>query len=239
MTRLSLEEWLQAAYDDSTECPPPESWLEAELGKLGPADRQRLEDHADSCPHCSSERDLAQAFSRDELQVSETEIREVMRRLDESGSSTVVDIATKRTAHRPSWFRPLLAAASVTLGIGLIWYLGGAAPPDLPDPVQEQTFRSTNVELIAPTGELELAPTQFNWHEIDSAERYILVVSEVDRAVIWEADISSPPLRVSAQVRAQLLPAVKYTWNVEAVDSTGAVVGRSINETFRIAPQTP
>ena len=239
MSRMSLQEWLRAAYEDAAECPPPESWLEDELDELGPADRQRLEDHADSCPRCASERELAQNFNRDELQVSETELQEVLRRRVESDTPTVVDIATRGPARKPSWLRPLLAAASVTLGIGLIWYLGGPAPPDLPDPAARQTARTAVLELLSPTGEIELAPTEFDWQAIDGAERYILVVSGVDRAAIWEADTNGPPIRVLAQVRAKLLPAVKYTWSIEAVDASGAVVGRSKSETFRIAPSSP
>jgi hypothetical protein len=62
-TSLRLAAWLQAAYEDpAAGCPPPEAFLAAERAALDPADRRRLEAHAERCPACAAERGLARLF---------------------------------------------------------------------------------------------------------------------------------------------------------------------------------
>lgn len=63
--RSTLDAWLRAAYADSEAgCPPPEAFLEAELAALAPAERRRLEEHAERCAACAAERDLARLFDQ-------------------------------------------------------------------------------------------------------------------------------------------------------------------------------
>jgi hypothetical protein len=60
----TLADWLRAAYaGEESGCPPPEAYLEGELeGEASAEDRRRLDEHADRCPACASERELAQLF---------------------------------------------------------------------------------------------------------------------------------------------------------------------------------
>lgn len=58
-----LEDWLRAAYEEEDAgCPPPEAFLAEEIERLSPQERRRLEEHADRCPACAAERDLARMF---------------------------------------------------------------------------------------------------------------------------------------------------------------------------------
>jgi hypothetical protein len=63
--RSTLDAWLHAAYaDPDAGCPPPEAFLEAKLSALAPAERRRLEQHAERCAACAAERDLARLFDQ-------------------------------------------------------------------------------------------------------------------------------------------------------------------------------
>jgi len=63
--RSTLDAWLHAAYaDPQAGCPPPEAFLEAELAALAPAERRRVEEHAERCAACAAERDLARLFDQ-------------------------------------------------------------------------------------------------------------------------------------------------------------------------------
>src|SRR4029079_15404625 len=61
--RRELAEWLRDAYADAAPgCPRPEASLADELAALQPDERRRLEAHADACPACNAERELAPDF---------------------------------------------------------------------------------------------------------------------------------------------------------------------------------
>lgn len=79
-----LGEWLRAAYEPGAGCPPPERFLEAEMGDLPEAERRRLEEHARTCPACAAERDLARLFSAapEETGAGADDLRHVVARLE-------------------------------------------------------------------------------------------------------------------------------------------------------------
>ena len=81
--QLSLAEWLRKAYSEAEAgCPPPEAFLEE--AALDAEERRRLDAHADRCPACAAERDLARLFAAkpDESGVSREDLDFVVARLE-------------------------------------------------------------------------------------------------------------------------------------------------------------
>ncbi len=238
MSRKTLQAWLEAAYDDQAECPPPEVWLEAELEALSPQARQQVDSHVASCPRCAAERELAQSFDRDEMDLSQREIRDLVRKLDELESPQIIEFPPEASTVRPAWMMRLAVAATVVLAVGLAFQLSRRQPPTLPDAPQIEATRSSTVDLLQPIGDIEVAPEEMQWNRFEGADSYQLVLSRVDRATLWETTTADAIIEVPSEIQAKFSPGVTYTWRVEAVDSDGAVVGRSSSRQFAIAPES-
>lgn len=264
-----LGEWLRAAYEPGAGCPPPERFLEAEMGDLPESERRRLEEHARTCPACAAERDLARLFSAapEETGVGADDLRHVVARLEaasplSSASSGVgseeADSAGARVVPFPSraaqpavsspaparpaapW-RTWRVAAAAVLAIGgamTLWTVRPGAPPPLPPPPGEsEVLRGTDLETISPRGEIAAIPGELQWRERPGALSYRVVLRTVDDQVLWEATAPASPVRMPKDIRAQLHPAVAYTWTVEALDATGARLAVSEPTRFRVRPE--
>jgi hypothetical protein len=231
---LTLEEWLRAAYaGDGAEagCPPPESFLEA--AALGPKERRRLDEHADRCPACAAERDLARLFdaSPEEAGVSSQDVDFVVARLAETspvkpaGRVVPFPAAGARPRRMPAQVWKLAAAVVLLLGGGLLFRLANPGAPPLPAPV-----------VGGPVRGAAGIPSELRWNPRPGAARYRVRLLEVDDTVLWEATVPAPPARLPAEVQEKLQHAVSYQWTVEALDASGARLASSETARFRIQP---
>jgi hypothetical protein len=239
---LTLEEWLHDAYAG---CPPAESFLEAEGGVLDAEACRRLEEHADGCPACAAERDLARLFEAGEAGVLPEDVAFVVGRL-EAASPVKPAAAAPRperkvlqfpSRSRPAvWMTRLAAAAMVILAAGLFLQRFMAAPPLPAPPASGGVVRGGEVELLAPLGDVAAAPTELRWVPRPGAVSYKVRLLAVDDTVLWEAKVPAPPARLPAVVAQRLQPAVSYVWSVEALDAQGARLGGSEPARFRVRP---
>jgi len=238
-SRLPLDEWLRAAYDAEAGCPPPEAFLEAETASLSPRERQALDAHADRCPACAAERDLARLFDAapEEAGVRPEDLSFVVSRLEKTEpvrpvSPNVVPFARPRREKeeaprsRSPLFR-LAAAAVLVIGAGLGYQTFHSTSPALPTPEAGGVMRGGEVEAVSPLGEVAEIPRQLRWVPVAGAGSYRLRVIAVDGAVLWEGTVPAPPALLPADVSGRLHRAVLYTWNVEALDPSGARLASS------------
>jgi hypothetical protein len=251
--RLPLEEWLRAAYaDPEAGCPPPEAFLEAEAGALDAGARRRLDEHADRCPACAAERDLARGFEAGHAagDVRPEDVAFVVAQLEAAspvrpaaapgnrGNVVPFPAARPRQALPPgrsSWLARLAAAAVVLLVTGL--FLRDYFPaPSLPDVPEHSVVRGGVLETVAPVGEVAAAPAELRWVPRQGAAVYLVSLETVDDLVLWEERVAAPPARLPAEVAAGLKPAVTYIWSVQALDAQGARLARSDPERFRVRP---
>ena len=243
MTR-TLEDWLRDAYADAgAGCPPPEAWLEAEAEDLSPEERQALEDHADRCPACAAERDLARLFDAapEEAGVRPEDLGFVVSRLEEASpvrrrepESRVVPFPGPRRRTLQPLYR-FAAAAVLVLAAGLAFFTLNAPAPPLPAP-GEGAVRGTGIEALAPVGEVEEVPAELRWTPREGARSYRVRLIAVDDAVLWEAEVAAPPARLPAELAGRLHRAVVYRWTVEALDEGGARLALSQPAGFRVRP---
>jgi hypothetical protein len=254
LSPLPLEEWLRAAYDgDNSEaaCPPPEAFLEA--AALGPAERRRLDEHADRCPACAAERDLARLFdaSPEEAGVSSQDVDFVVARLQEASpvkpagtTGKIVPFpAAPATGARPrrmpaqAW--KLAAAVVLLLGGGLLFRLAvlqSPGAPPLPAPEVGGPVRGGEIEAVSPVGDAAGIPSELRWNPRPEAAGYRVRLLAVDDTVLWEATVPAPPARLPAEIQGKLQHAVSYLWTVEALDASGARIASSEPARFRIRP---
>ena len=250
-SRRTLDAWLRAAYaDPEAGCPPPESFLEAEAEGLTPEERRALDEHAEHCPACAAERDLARLFDAapEEADVRPEDMDFVVSYLLEAApaqkpSVNVVPFpGPRRTAEPPqsrSVSRPILrfaAAAMLVIGLGL-GYRAFQSGPELPDPGTGGVMRGSEVEAVAPVGDLAEIPAELRWVVIDGAASYRVRITAVDGSVLWESTASAPPVHLPADVAGRLHRAVVYTWSVEALDPSGARLASSEPVQFKARPE--
>ena len=243
--RLTLEEWLRAAYtEEEAGCPPPEAFLEAESGALTPAERRRLDEHADRCPACAAERDLARLFDAgaEAPGVRAGDVDFVVSRLEAAspvrtrkGKVVLFPAAGRPASSQPVW--RLAAAALVILAAGLMfqWARPGAPPLPAPPP-QGGVVRGGEVEAVSPVGEVAAVPAELRWTPRPGAVSYRVSLSTVDDTVLWEATVPGPPARLPADVAQRLHRAVVYVWRVEALDAAGKRLAASEPIRFRARP---
>ncbi len=239
---LPLDEWLRAAYaGDEAGCPPPEAFLEAEA--LDPAERRRLDEHADRCPACAAERDLARLFDAApaEAEVSPADVGFVVARLEEASPVRSAGRVVRFPAagSRPRMGHQVWKIAAVVvllLGGGLLFRLvnpwGPGAPP-LPAPEIGGPVRGGEVEAVSPVGDVGEIPSELRWNPRQGAASYRVRLLAVDDAVLWETTVPAPPARLPAAVQGKLHRAVTYLWTVEALDASGARIAASETVRFR------
>lgn len=259
----TLDAWLRAAYaDEEAGCPPPEVWLEAEMEGLSAEERQALEAHADRCPACAAERDLARMFDAapDAAGVRPEDLSFVVSRVEEAapvrpapsvGEPNVVAFPGSRRetreevappsrssrSSRPSRSLLRFAAAAVLVLGGLLGYRAFQTPdPALPTPEVGGVMRSSEVEALGPQGEVAEMPTELRWVPTAGAAFYRVRITTVDDTVLWEGTALASPARLPAEVAGRLHRAVLYTWTVEAMNAGGAPLAVSEPVQFRVRP---
>lgn len=247
-----LEDWLRAAYsEEEAGCPPPEAYLADEMERLSPEERRRLEEHADHCPACAAERDLARLFDAGiegvlpedvDFVVSSLEANSPVRPASQPEGAKVVPFrvpapkpAAPAPARRTAAWR-LAAAVILVLGAGILFQLSRIGAPPLPAPGTGTTVRGGEVAAVSPVGEVAGIPSELRWEPRAGAISYRVRLSTVDDTVLWETVVPAPPARLPAEVSGQLHRAVVYVWTVEALDASGARIAVSEPVRFRARP---
>ncbi len=247
-----LEDWLRAAYaEEEAGCPPPEAFLAEELERLSPQERRRLDEHADRCPACAAERDLARMFDAgpgaDIEGVLPEDLAFVVAHLEAAspvrpaseGKVVAFPTAVPKPASKPAarsnvW--RLAAAVILVLGAGMLFQLTRSGAPPLPAPGTGTVVRGGEVEAVAPVGEVAGIPSELRWEPRPGAASYRVRLSTVDDTVLWETAVPAPPARLPSPVASQLHRAVVYVWTVEALDASGARMAVSEPIRFRARP---
>jgi hypothetical protein len=246
----SLGDWLRLAWaGGDAGCPAPESFLPEELADLTPEQRRLLDAHADRCPACAAERELAAGFVADAAPAAD--VGWVVERLRAGGGGVagaeparppmgvgggngpLADVVPFRGRRVTTWVR-LAAAAALVVAVGITFQT--LRSPSLPPPPDAGEVRSGLVEPLAPQGELAALPGELRWRPFAGAVRYRVRLQAADGETIWEGEASGPSATLPAEVMGELQRAVAYSWTVEALSATGTSLARSGDVPFRVAP---
>lgn len=131
--------------------------------------------------------------------------------------------------------RTMLAlAATVVIGIGILFQQGFSKAPALPSEVPSGIVRSIRVQPLFPTGTLEDPPTTLSWIASTDAPTYRVEVRRIGYDLVWQSETQSTTIVVPKNVQRLLDAGVAFTWQVQAVVD-GKVVARSERVRFRIS----
>ena len=240
---LTLEEWLHDAYAG---CPgrvvPGGGGGSSRCGGR----RRRLEEHADGCPACAAERDLARLFEAGE-DGGPSRGRGLRGRpagggiAGQAGCGGAPAGAEGRAVPVPrssagGLVTRLAAAAMVVLAAGLFLQRFTAAPPLPAPPVRAAWCAVGRWRLLAPLGDVAAAPVELRWEPRPGAVSYKVRLWRWTIRCSGRRPSRRPPARLPAEVAQSLQPAVSYVWSVEALDAQGARLGGSEPARFRVRP---
>jgi hypothetical protein len=227
--RVRALETLAASLSPTPACVPIE--------RLGQSLTEVERRHADACARCQAELALWTEF-----QASEP--------MPEDGAAVQWVIAELQRRRNPahagapsrgmwSWLRPralMPAAALLVLAVAIGYFVIDRVPRVHEPAGGPQEYRSAEVSVIAPRGDVARAPSALEWVSFDRATRYDVVLLEVDHSILWRGSSTIPRAELPASVVAQLVPGKTVIWEVSAVNGSGTVMAASAPQRFRVAP---
>ena len=232
----------RAALGKGSDCPPVEELARLLGPEMGGA--AALAKHVDGCAYCRTELQLLESFESGEARADETEaVRQVTERL-RARSPEIFGRPPAAAAREPwwkAWFRAprlspaLLALAGVLAVLAVGLQLKQNAPPALgPGTTGREAMRSEALEITAPVGDLEQAPTGIQWQAAREAVRYEVRLLEVDRTELWKAETPGSSIALPREVQARIVPAKTILCQVSAFDGSGRKVAESEPVRFRL-----
>lgn len=218
-------------------CPAIEALVEA-------SSNREIARHLESCAHCRTELAMYRSFENDEPRPDEVAsvawIEGQLRRA--MPSAPAVNSPWDRL--RAWWHsalpnvRPAYAMAAASL---VILVIAGISMRQGPEPVRPGgvVMRSSRLEALSPTGDLDRTPAEFRWEAAPGAATYHVELLLVDRSLIWSADSKLASIEIPAGLRGRLVPGRAFQWRVTARDSSGKSLGATDLQTFHILTTRP
>lgn len=209
----------------------------------------RTAEHVAGCVRCRTELALLKQFETDVLRPDEEEDASwIVARLARDVPRMIAgEVLPKRNAPpgRPAGWRRFvnlrtvagsLAAASAAVVVAVNIVGRDASPPALAPGATAgpEIFRSEEVILEEPAGDVAVAPKLLRWHPAAGAYSYSVEVLEVDRTPVWSGESREPKLALPPPVRARMVPGKPFLWQVVAKDLAGKSIATSQVQKFRV-----
>ena len=212
-------------------CPEVEALAAAEQT---PEVRQHLE----TCARCRTELALLQEFEAVDVQPGEGEsvawIEDRLRsRAGELSAAPPTPAATRSWWRFPQWrVLALASAAALLISVGI--YQRTGTQPDLPSPGPTPVWRSGQLALLAPLGDIAAPPREFRWEAVPGASSYRVHVLQVDGTEIWSGESAESRIAVPVELLHTFIPARAFQWRVEARNPAGEQIATASLQTFHI-----
>jgi hypothetical protein len=232
---------LKATLAPTAACLNPEQ-LEALL------DGKHSNPHLAECPRCQSELSMLKAFeSTTPLREEGAAVAWISAQLDRELESIKnpgrrASPGIQRLQSQGTWMSRMFggmrwalpATAVVVLAIAGVVISRSTKEPELQanNVGQPAVYRSQEVEIISPVGEVEQVPTELKWQSFTGTEDYKVVIMEIDRSPLWTGETKETSLTIPAAVRVKMLPGKPILWQVTALGAQAQVVGTSQIQKF-------
>jgi hypothetical protein len=95
-------------------------------------------------------------------------------------------------------------------------------------------YRSQEIQVIAPTGEVTEAPKTLQWKPVPGLTRYKISIMEVDESLLWSGETNDSTLTIPVSTRVKMLPGKPVLWRVTALDDQGRVLATSQLQRFSV-----
>jgi hypothetical protein len=231
----ALKLWQQAA-SATEDCLPLET-LE-KLAENSSADSKAAA-HLNSCSHCQTELSMLKSFE------------EAKPSPDEGGAVAWIAAQLERrqaTPARPSslapvpFWRTLLrvpylagaAAMVAVLVLGISLYQSNSDHPGIGPHKDIGTYRTGEIKLQSPAGELAQAPAEFRWEPYSGAATYKLELTDVLGKPLASAASTEPQLTATPAMSAAMHAGMPLNWKVTAFDGAGKKIAESSGGNFKI-----
>ena len=206
--------------------------------------------HVAQCLRCQAELALLKSFeSGAPLPDEGAAVAWIAARLEKGLDQTKQPDRATDPAQMVSWlprffgagrmrvFLPI--AAVLIVGAVSVVLLRPSKEPELRTGVgtASPVFRSQEVEIIAPSGDLERAPGELQWKPFSGAAGYKVSVMEVDQTPLWTGETKDLTVKLPRQVRAKMVAGKPMLWQVTALDVQGQVLATSQVQRFRVSPK--
>jgi hypothetical protein len=223
-----MSEAFREALRHGEDCPELDVMLQAmEPGGSG---NDRISAHLEKCPSCQTELALFRTFEAGDVDASERKaVDYIVRRL--------------RSPQSVPWWRRLMAfgpplrlggfavaaaALLLTIGLSTQWQSRRGAPELTPQAGQQSdTMRSSAVRGILPHGEVTAFPRVIRWEPVPGASAYTVSITEVDRNVIFNRNVTTPQLDLPQDVLNLMVPGKAVLLAITASDSLGSLIAQS------------
>lgn len=133
------------------------------------------------------------------------------------------------------WSRGFAAAAAMLVVAVASGYFVWDREPALRDPRGvSPVYRSAEVKVVEPSGDVLSAPPTFVWVPIDGAIKYDVAVLEIDRTVLWRGSSMNARVTLPPAVTARFVPGKTVLWEITARDASGKAIAESGTQRFRV-----
>ena len=228
---------INAALKPGAGCPPLDELESSMHAPQGSAVRREAEQHVARCAHCQTELVLLQEFRSEAIRPEEqAAVDWIAGRLSspvpEPGGAGRMITEPARKWWTRLWSPPVFAAIAITAAV--LIFVNIERPRSADDLTREtDVLRSARMHAVAPTGDLSTVPEEFRWSAVRGADRYLLVVTEVDRTVIYRNTVSQTSIGIPDEVRKILRPGKTLQWIATAQDSSGREIASTGVQEFR------
>jgi hypothetical protein len=243
MNRSILKQALNAKDD----CLTPQ-----ELEKLA-ADASASHPHVAECAHCESELAMLRMFESSEPLPGEGAgvawiSARLEQRLDQIKNPRK---AAKASAPSSSWFGNLFGTAGARwlLPVAAILIVGATSLVLMQRSQEPQLtadagngpaiYRSQEVAVIGPSGEMAEAPKTLQWKGFPGAISYKVAITEVDEAPLWSVETKTHDVTIPNAIRGRMLPGKPVLWKVTALDSQGRILAVSQVQHLSVQRKSP
>lgn len=227
----------QDAVAATSECPGIET-LEKVMD--GVSTDKKAVAHVSTCPHCQAEISMLKSF--DSAAPSESEgaaVAWIAGQLERNQQKQAAKPAKATVV--PFWRGmlrlPYMAAAAaliiaVTLGISL--YEKDDHHPNFGN-IGTSPYRSGEVHLISPNGNLREVPDQLSWEAVPGATSYSVQITgiDIDHTVVWSGQTTQSSVSFTPEMKSRIHPGKELDWKVIAQDATGKQIA-SGESNFRV-----
>ena len=208
------------------------------LERLGAPLTTNEREHVAGCARCQTELTLFAEFNESvpapqEGAAVQWVVAELRRRRSQASATAAGSWSGAWRFLRPQ--RLLTAAAAAILVLGLGYVTWDREPPvrDVHDATG--TYRTIQLQAVAPVGDVRDAPRSLEWSPVDGAVSYDVVVLEVDRTIVWQGASATTRVSLPEPVVARFEPGKTILWEVTARNRAGEVLAVSGSGRFRVA----
>ncbi len=233
----NLKTWQEAAAA-SKDCLPLE--VLERFTESAPVDAKAAT-HLDGCAHCQTELSMLKNFEQATPSADEgAAVAWIATQLERQQlGASAKPAAVARVSFWRNMFRvPYLAGAAAlaaVLVLAISLYHPEANHPKIGGPQNGVgVFRSGEIKLVSPTGDLTQAPSEFQWEAVPGAASYKIELTDALEMPLASATSAQPRIETTQEMRAAMRARMPIKWKVTALDASGKSIAESSGGSFRI-----